>query len=117
MANGKIEENKSRPLILKTFSQDHGSAIAVGNRKRWTPAAFEYDWPEGYYPIAICDFSTGSQHTAFCYIQSHNRNYPVGQTSNYFICFRNVGTAATSSTNTTLVKILFAPLEMVDELS
>lgn len=110
MGAGLIEYMKKK-IILKRFTFGYGGAISAGAAKRLLPSDAGYSIPEGYHPIGISHFSTGSGNLVLDYINPQNNS---GQSSNYFIAVKNVhASSSVGSTVKATIDILFAPEWMI----
>lgn len=104
-------DNLPRKLLLRRYKASYGGSISVGTTKRMLPSAVGYTIPEGYYPVGVTYFTTGSAHLSLDYLQLYANS---NQSSSYWISVKNTGTQASGSTSAAVVDVLFAPSWMVE---
>ena len=107
--NGKVDYLPTK-LLLRRYYAKYGASIAAGASKRMLPSAVGYTIPEGYYPIGITYFTTGSQYLSLDYLQLYANS---DQSSSYWISVKNTGSSSSGTTSKATVDVLFAPRWMV----
>lgn len=110
MANGIIEY-LNNSLILRRYEFGYGASISAGAAKRVYPADAGYIFPEGYYPVGITHFSTGSGNLVLDYLQLQNS----APNQTYFLAVKNVHSSSSVGTSAkAALEVLFAPEWMVE---
>lgn len=110
MASGIIEELRNF-LYLRRYEFGYGASISAGATKRLYPADAGYIFPEGYYPVGITHFSTGSGNLVLDYLQLQNS----APDKTYFLAVKNVHSSSSVGTSAkAALEVLFAPEWMVE---
>lgn len=119
MASVQVE-NLPRKLILKRYSVTYGKgttgnnqALAAGASRRWSPANIGYTFPEGYIPVGITYFSSGTQYATLSYLELQNDT----STSYNTLAVKNLSSSSVAYTNTIKFDVLFAPRGMVEQIA
>lgn len=110
MASGIAEELRNF-LYLRRYEFGYGASISAGATKRVYPADAGYRFPEGYYPVGITHFSTGSGNLVLDYLQLQNS----APNQTYFLAVKNVHSSSSVGTSAkAALEVLFAPEWMVE---
>lgn len=112
MATGKIDIWKK--LILKRWEWTYGSSLAGNTTRRWLPGAVGYTIPDGYVPIGIPYYTTGSAWAALDYLLPYNNS---DQSTSYLFSIRNVTSSSIGASTRCAIEILFAPEEIAEVYS